>query len=56
MGIESRHIRGSLRFSLGHSTTQEDVAYALDALEEVVGKLRAMLPMPESCLEGESRS
>jgi cysteine desulfurase len=56
MGIESRHIRGSLRFSLGHSTTQEDVAYALNALEEVVGKLRAMLPMPESCLEGESRS
>lgn len=56
MGIASNHIRGSLRFSLGHSTTQEDVAYALDALEEVVGKLRAMLPMPESCLEGESRS
>lgn len=35
----------SLRFSLGHDTTKEDIDYTINVLKEVVGKLRAISPM-----------
>lgn len=35
----------SLRFSLGHGTTKEDIDYAINVLKEVAEKLRAISPM-----------
>ncbi|MCL4464579.1 MAG: cysteine desulfurase [Chloroflexi bacterium] len=40
MGLEPVLALGSLRFSLGHTTTQEDIDYTLAALSEVVAVLR----------------
>lgn len=40
MGIPAEEAHGSLRLSLGRQTTEEDIEYVLDALPEVVEKLR----------------
>ncbi len=47
MGIGLTHeiAHGSLRLSIGDFTTEEDVAYTIEALEEVVAKLRMMSPL-----------
>jgi cysteine desulfurase len=45
MGADPTDAQGALRFSLGYGNTDEDVAYAVDALEKVVDKLRAMSPL-----------
>ena len=51
MGIPIEDAHGSLRLSLGHSTTHEDVAYVLEHLPGIVQKLREMSPIydPASC-------
>jgi cysteine desulfurase len=40
MGADPERARGSLRFSLGHSSTRSDVAVLLDALPAVVERAR----------------
>jgi cysteine desulfurase len=45
MGADPTDSQGALRFSLGYGNTDEDVAYAVDAIEQVVNKLRAMSPL-----------
>jgi len=45
MGADPIDSQGALRFSLGRGNTDEDVAYAVDAIETVVDKLRAMSPL-----------
>jgi cysteine desulfurase len=45
MGADPTDAQGALRFSLGRGNTDEDVAYAVDAVEKVVNKLRAMSPL-----------
>ena len=45
MGADPTDAQGALRFSLGRGNTDEDVAYAVDAVERVVNKLRAMSPL-----------
>jgi cysteine desulfurase len=45
MGADPTDSQGALRFSLGYGNTDEDVSYAIDAIEKVVGKLRAMSPL-----------
>jgi cysteine desulfurase len=45
MGADPTDAQGALRFSLGYGNTDEDVAYAVDALEKVVDKLRSMSPL-----------
>ncbi|MBS1244679.1 MAG: nifS-2 [Deltaproteobacteria bacterium] len=45
MGADPTDSQGALRFSLGRGNTDEDVAYAVDAIETVVHKLRAMSPL-----------
>jgi cysteine desulfurase len=40
MGAAPAAARGSLRFSLGHTSTAEDVAELLDAIEPVVARAR----------------
>jgi len=46
MGISADIARGSLRLTLGRSTTHEQVEMVLDVLPEVIRKLRAMSPSP----------
>lgn len=41
MGLDESDARGALRFSLGHTSTQEDVDALLAALPEVVARARA---------------
>jgi len=45
MGADPTDSQGALRFSLGLGNTDDDVAYAVDAIETVVDKLRAMSPL-----------
>ena len=40
LGRSRQYAEGSLRFSLGRETTREELEYAVQALAEVVGKLR----------------
>lgn len=45
MGADPTDAQGALRFSLGRGNTEDDVDYAVDAIEAVVGKLRALSPL-----------
>jgi cysteine desulfurase len=47
MGLSREEVRGSLRFSLGAQTTREEILYTVAALEEIVRRLREMLPGDE---------
>ena len=40
MGVEPRYVHGALRLSLGHTTTEHDVATAIDAIVHSVRRLR----------------
>lgn len=44
MGIPPEAAHGSLRFSLGHDNTEEDIERVIEVLPPVVEKLRAMSP------------
>jgi cysteine desulfurase len=45
MGICHEIAHGSLRLTLGKSTTREEIDYVLEVLPEIVNKLRAMSPL-----------
>ncbi len=45
MGVAPDLAQSSLRFSFGRSNTMEDVDYVVEALPEIVSKLRAMSPI-----------
>jgi len=45
LGLRPEDSHGSLRITLGKDNTQEEVDYVVDALVEVVGRLRAMSPI-----------
>ena len=45
MGVDPTDAQGALRFSLGYGNSFEDVSYALNTLETVVDKLRAISPL-----------
>ena len=45
MGISHEVCHGSLRFSLGRGTTQEQIEYVLEVLPKVVARMRAMSPL-----------
>jgi cysteine desulfurase len=44
LGVGPDYIQGSLRFSLGRTTTEEDVHYTVDTLVAIAEKLRAIAP------------
>ncbi len=44
MGVDPREAQGSVRFSLGRSTTEEDIDYVIEKLPPVVARLRSMSP------------
>jgi cysteine desulfurase len=45
MGMDHQQAHGSLRMTLGRSTTEEDIDYVLEVLPEIVDRLRAMSPL-----------
>lgn len=52
--LERSRADGSLRFSLGHTSTEEDIDYTLQTLVEVVGRLRSMSPLPSARLDSKA--
>ena len=48
MSLSHEQAHGSLRFSLGKWTTEEEIEQVLDVLPGVVAKLRAMSPLLKS--------
>jgi len=48
MGLSHERAHGSLRFSLGKWTTEEEIEQILDILPRIVAKLRAMSPLLKS--------
>lgn len=44
MGIPQEEAHGSIRFSLGRSTTEEEIDYVLEVLPRMIGDLRRMTP------------
>lgn len=53
IGVAPEIAQGSLRLTLGDANTNEDIDYVLEALPDIVGKLRAMSPFykPEDACE-----
>jgi cysteine desulfurase len=45
MGLSPDRARGSIRFSLGKQTTDEDVDFALELVPEIVARLREISPV-----------
>ena len=45
LGLSPELAHGSLRFTLGRETTQEDIDYVIETLPPIVEKLRAMSPL-----------
>ena len=53
LGLKHEMAHGSLRFTLGRLTTDEQVDYVLDVLPEIVAKRRAMSPLWEDYLKSQ---
>jgi cysteine desulfurase len=48
LGLSRAEVRGSLRISLSAYTTGEEIDCTVDALKEISGRLRRMLPTDEA--------
>lgn len=51
MGVPHEKAHGSLRLSISHSTTDEDIDYIIEKVPEVVEKLRNMSPLWEEIVK-----
>lgn len=47
MGLSHEVAHGSLRFTIGHNNTEEDIDYIIEVLPDIVEKLRQMSPLWE---------
>jgi cysteine desulfurase len=45
MGLPYEYAHGSLRFTLGHITTKEDIDYVMEYLPMIVERLREISPV-----------
>mmetsp|Transcript_24653 Transcript_24653/g.49175 ORF Transcript_24653/g.49175 Transcript_24653/m.49175 type:complete len:472 (-) Transcript_24653:105-1520(-) len=52
LGVDDELAHGSLRFGLGRFTSEDEVDFLLDLLDEHVGRLREMSPLWEMVQEG----
>ncbi|MFH0948759.1 MAG: cysteine desulfurase NifS [Elusimicrobiota bacterium] len=52
MGVRPEISQGSVRFSLGHWTTEKDIDKLLEILPKIVSRLRAMSPLWEDKMRG----
>jgi len=50
MGLVHEIAHGSLRFSLGHQNTEEDIDFVLEQLPKIVDRLRMMSPLYDQVL------
>jgi len=48
IGVPVEHAHGSLRLTLSHNNTEEDVDYILEKLPPIVARLREMSPLWEN--------
>ena len=53
MGVPHERAHGSLRLSISHDTTEEDIDYIIETLPPIVEKLRNMSPLWEEVCEKE---
>ena len=51
MGVPHEKAHGSLRLSISHSTTDEDIDYIIEKVPEIVKKLRDMSPLWEEVVK-----
>lgn len=51
-GVGPELAHGSIRFSLGRNSTDEDVDYVLEKLPPIIARLRRMSTVPASCQDG----
>jgi cysteine desulfurase len=56
LGLSRQEVRGSLRISLSAYTTREEIDFAVEALKEISGRLREMLPADEKEAAGVTTS
>ena len=56
MGLSADRARGSIRFSLGKQTTEDDVEFALGLVPEVVARLREISPVYKKAAVGHQPS
>jgi cysteine desulfurase len=47
IGLPHEIAHGSLRLTLSHNTTEEEINYTVDKIKEIVAKLRSMSPLYE---------
>ena len=55
IGLPHEIAHGSLRLTLGDENTMEEMDYVVEALKEIVGKLRAMSPLYEDFVRKSNR-
>ena len=53
MGVPPEKAQGSIRFSLGHYTTEKDIDKLLEILPKIVERLRLMSPLWEGRIKAD---
>lgn len=56
IGVPHEVAHGSIRFSVGEDTTEEEVDYVLETMPKIISKLRDMSPMYEAFEDGKLES
>lgn len=56
IGVPVEVAHGSLRFSLTHENTDEDVDYIIENVKKIVQRLRDMSPLYEAVVKGKAKS
>lgn len=56
IGVPHEIAHGSIRFSVGEDTTEEEIDYVLEKMPQIIDRLRAMSPMYEEFEEGKLES
>lgn len=55
IGLKHEQAHGSLRTSFGEDTTVEDIDYMVDAIAEIVARLRSMSPLYEDLVKSQNK-
>lgn len=55
IGLKHEQAHGSLRTSFGEDTTVEDIDYMVDAITEIVARLRSMSPLYEDFVKSQNK-
>lgn len=56
LGLKHEEAHGSVRLTLGHETTEEDVDYVLEKLPPIIERLRSMSPLYEDYINGKNNA